>query len=154
MRSNAIVVRFDVPWQLSPPTSKRRGVDVADEVEVVTPKKKTKQGEAHGPIRNYHSMIRQKWDEVVEKWGREPLIKDVLNLVPHKSGQPYTFTQFCEEVVGGGLCGVGQVTGSCNFPGCKYDHTNTISKASARKVCKLLDDYLAGKGAPVKKEKP
>ena len=163
----SIVPRFDVPWQLSPP-SKRKGFTVSgggfsDDIDsdTVHPAKKKKvtreafvESETVGAIMNYHPSIRAKWEQLCEKWGTTPLVLDVIALSNDESGKPFTFAKFGEEVVGGGLCVIGEVTGFCRFPGCKYNHNDTIGQNRAKNVCKVLDKAIGAKVAhPVKKEK-
>ena len=111
---------------------------------------------AAGEILHYHQTIRSKWEQLCTKWGTVPSVKDVVALSPNpsNSNKPMSFFEFRDQVVGGGLCVVGQVKGTCTFPGCTYNHRDKISVKRAKRVCKILDNAMTVKQGPVKKEKP
>jgi len=149
--------RFDTPSELSPNSGKRSAddADTSGYEESYSPspfkRAKTRPG---GDILNYHKTIKDKWQQLCAKWGTVPSVKEVAGLTMNPAtNKSMTFLEFSEQVVGGTLCAIGQVTGTCQFYGCTYNHNDTLSNDRAKKVCKILDNAMKAKQGLVKKEK-
>lgn len=85
------------------------GYDVSD-----SPRARKKAKTGANKILHYQDTIQAKWEQLCTKWGTVPTVKEVaaLSANPSNTNKPLTFIDFSDQVVGGGLCAIGQVASS------------------------------------------
>ena len=137
-------------------TSRVRFAPVDDELSDSGGSARKKARAGFGDVRNYHKTIKLKWATLCEKFGKVPMVMDVIGVAKSKDGNPHTLTTFTEEVLTNSICSVGAVTGTCNNPLCNFNHFDAVSNVNAKKVVDILESAISAKmgGKGVKREKP
>ena len=95
---------------------------------------------AFGKLSYYCKPVRDAWAQVcaacTKKGVKTPMIKTVVGKVMDPDGKPYNMGTFGELLKPN--CTIGTVTGQCNKPGCKFDHSTPVEPSAAEKAGSII----------------
>ena len=79
---------------------------------------------------------------MVKKLGPKTLMKDIIKHTLQDNDSPHTMKSFGD--IFKGRCVVGNMTGTCNHPHCKFEHEKEMLEHSATAVAEIIKAALKG----------